>query len=263
MPQMKRLFVAILTLIFIFNVSFAQDNEYRYFSFKIGLANNLYPKPKTNEYLLLHTPYGDFFQTPKPFINYTPGGVFNLLYHIDAKNDRFGIVLGAGVKTYGITIHYQSDTFNFKAYDQFQAFSAVIPIYIKFSGSNLYINQSYFTLGIKQYINFRIYNIQNGNWLNNKYIRKLSADEARLQTTALFTGINYNVFYFDLEYQLRSFINKKYRTLTQDGLVMPYKNLDFKTNLFFTFGIHIPLTRWITMRSWTAEQIRRFFAPVR
>ncbi len=260
---MKRLLGVILIIIFALNFSLAQDNEYRYFSFKIGLANNYYLKPKANPYLLLHTPYGDFFQTPKLYTNYTPGAVFNLLYHIDAKNDKFGIVVGAGIKTYGISIHYESDTFNFKAVDQYQAFSAVIPVYIKFSGNNIYINQSYFTLGIKQYINFKVYNIQNGNYLNNKYVRKLNADEARFQTTALFAGINYNVFYFDLEYQVRSFINKKYRTLTEDGLVMPYENLNFQTNIFFTFGTHIPLTRWITMRSWTAEQIRRFFEPVR
>ncbi len=259
---MKRFLLVIVTFL-VATYSFAQKNEYRYLSIRLGTVNNYIFSPKSNEYLLMRTPYGDFYQIPQKYTNFTPGAEFNILYHIDAKNDKFGFVVGAGVKTYGNTIKYVSEKYGFKATDCYRAFSVVVPFYIKFSANNIYLNQAYMTFGFKQYFNIFVYNFQKASWQATNYIRSLSGEEYRFQSTAIFTGFNYNVFYFDLEYQLRSLLNKSYRTITSEGLVMPYKNLNFQANILFSMGIHIPLTRWTTMRYWAAEKVRRFFAPVR
>ena len=259
---MKNVWLTIAALLIV-SLSFAQKNEYRYLSIRVGAVNNYIFSPKSNEYLLMHTPYGDFYQIPRKYNNFTPGAEFNVLYHIDAKNDKFGFVVGAGVKTYGNTINYVSEKYDFKVTDCYRAFSVVIPFYVKFSANNIYLNQAYMTFGFKQYFNIFVYNFQTASWSATKYVRALSKEEYRFQSTAIFTGFNYNVFYFDLEYQIRSLLNKNYRTVTSEGLVMPYKNLNFHANILFSMGVHIPLTRWTTMRYWAAEKIRRFFAPVR
>ncbi len=260
---MKR-FALYITLVFLaITTGFAQKSEYRYFSFRIGTVNNYYPSPDENSNLLMHTPYGDFYMTPVKYVNFTSGGEFDVLYHIDATTDRLGFVVGAGIKNYGLALNYVVKDFGFRVRDEYRTTTLVFPLYAKLGARDIYINQSYFTVGFKFAINLMAYNIQTGNWENSTYVRKLTTDEFRRQTTSFYLGFNYNIFYFDLEYQIRSLINKNYRTLTLDGLVLPYQNLDFQANIIWSAGIHIPLTRWITMRSWPAEKIRRFLSPVR
>ncbi len=258
---MKKSFVIIF--LFLTTVLIAQKSEFRYFSFKLGTANNYIFNPSPNDNLLMRTPYGDFFQTPVKYTGFTPGGEIELFFHIDAKNDKFGFVFGGGIKNYGNSIQYVSNDGMFSVIDQYRATAVVLPVFAKMNPFGLYLKQAYFTTGLKFYINLFVYNIQNSNWLATNYVRKLSADEFHRQSTSVFIGFNYNVFYFDFEYQLRSLLNKDYRTLTDEGLVMPYSNLDYQSNMLFSVGAHIPMTRWITMRSWTAEKIRRMFAPVR
>ncbi len=257
------LFLAIISLPAA-NVFAQQDNsEYRYLAIKFGLVSNFVPFPNANNDLLVRTPLGDMALVPRNTVNYTPGGAFSIHYHIDAKSNKFGIVLGLQAQNFGYSIQYMSRDSGFYATDAFRSTSLVIPVYIKYNPRDIFINQSYFTVGFKQYINFSVMEYQTGTWIEGMRTRKLTQAQVHRMTSAFFIGYNYNIYYVNLEYSFRSFVNKDFKTTTQEGVVRPFSNIDYRMNLFITVGMNLPLNRWLTMRNWTAEKVRRLFTPVR
>ncbi len=242
----------------------AVDNsEYRYFSVKFGIVNNVVPFPQGDENLLMRTPLGDMVTVPTHTINYAPGASFSLHYHIDAKTNTFGLVLGVQVLNYGYSVQYMSRDSNFSAIDMFRSTSVAIPLYIKYNPVDIFYNQAYLTIGLKQYINLKVEEYQLGSWMEEVKVNSLSQAQIHRFTSAFFVGVNYNVFYLNLEYNFKSFVNKDFKTATGEGVVRPFSNVDYRMKIYLTFGMNIPLNRWITMRSWTAERIRRIFSPVR
>ena len=241
-----------------------EDNsEYRYLAVKFGVVGNVVPFPNANSNLLARTPLGDMALVARRVINVTPGGAFSIHYHIDAKSNRFGIVLGAQVQNFGYSIQYMSLDSNFYATDAFRSTSIVIPFYIKYNPRDIFINQSYLTVGFKQYINLNISEYQSSTWIQGFNVKSLSQAQIHRLTSSFFLGYNYYIYYFELEYTLRNFVNKDFKTTTGEGVVRPFSNIDYRMNIYFTFGVNIPINRWTTMRNWTAEKIRRMFTPVR
>ncbi len=256
---MKRVFL-IISLLFFIQFGFAQ---WRYFSVKLGLVNNYIPIAKDNKYVLYHSQLGDLTTHAVNFINYTPGMTFGVLYHMDSHKGTFGWVIGLQVQNYGITQNYKTDIGNFKVYEQFRFTSLVIPFFLKFNNTDIYINQTYYTIGFKFYYNFLVNDIQIATGGGTPYFGRLTSGMYNKSSFALMGGLNVGVFYLDLDYQLKTVLSPKHEIITDEGIVLPYQNLDFQSRIYFTLGIHIPLTRWITVRSWTAEKIRRMLSPVR
>jgi hypothetical protein len=253
-----------INLINIVAISAQKNNsEYRYFSIKLGLVNNFVAFPEGNNNLVARTPVGDLPMSPRKIINYTPGAAFSFLFNFDAKNDKFGIVTGIEARNFGYSIQYASRLEGYYATDMFRSTSLIIPVYIKYNPRDVFINQSYVALGFKEYINFNVIEYQTSTWDLGMNIRRLTQAEINRMSPAFFLGLNYNLYYLNLEYSLRSFINKDFKAVTQDGVVRPFSNIDYRMNLFLTAGVNLPLNRWLTMRSWMAERIRRLFTPVR
>ncbi len=261
---MKRTFFSIIILLLtVYSFGQGGKNEYRYFSVKLGLVNSIVPLPEGNPYLLARTPFGDMAMQAVRTVNYTPGGAFGILYHIDAKSDMFGIVFGVQVQNYGYSVKYMTVDSNFFTQDQYRFTSVVIPFYIKYNPKNIFVNQVYMTVGLKQYVNILAQNYQTSTWNQAYNIRTLPGPEYHRVSTVAFLGLNYNVFYLDIDYVFNGVINKNYKTLTAEGVVSPYENVDYRMKFYITTGIHLPLNRWLTARNWTAEKIRRLLNPVR
>ncbi len=263
--KQKRFIILVVLLLFTVVSLWAQSDkkEYRYFAVKLGLVNNFVPFPEPNDNLLVRTPLGDMALTTRPTINYTPGAAFSVHYHIDANTNRFGIVIGGQVQNFGYSIQYMSVDSSFYATDMFRSTSIVIPIYIKYNPKDIFINQTYLTVGFKQYINLSVKEYQYGTWVEGVNVNTLTQAQVHRMTSSFFLGVNYSVYYLDIEYSLRNFVNKDFKTTTSEGVVRPFSNIDYRMNIYLTAGVNIPLNRWMTMRSWTAEKIRRIFTPVR
>jgi len=262
---MKRIFVLAYTLLFFFSLSAQNDNagsagnDYRYFSLSTGIVNSLIISPNDNNFVLLETPYGDMLKHTA-FLNYTPGVAFNIHYHMDSRNDKFGVTFGMGVTNFGMSMYYKIkvDTLTtFKLMDQYRTTSIVLPIIFKYNPKDLYFQQTYLTFGAKFYYNISVIDIQKASWGNDLYVGNLPDGAVNRMSYSLFLGGNYLIYYFSIELLLRNYVNKNYTVQTFEGISAPYKHLNYKTGFYITTGVHIPLTRWTTSRSWTAEKIRR------
>jgi len=254
---MKKILV-ILTLFFVtFNILNAQKNEYRYFALKTGLSHNYnFMGNKNNENVLMTTPIGDMKKIASG-INYIPGVFLDLNYHIDMKSDKYGIVLGLDLQNSGFCVKYATKLGEYKLTDQFRVQSVGIPIFFKFGGRNIYINQQYLFVGVQYNFYLVSQNIQKPNWQNKRYYHTLT-NESRKSGVAAFLGFNYFIYNFQLEFWPVNYINSEYTE--QRGLnnanYQPYKNLP-KFNYFIKTGINVPMNRWLTTKSWRAEKIRR------
>ena len=252
--------VALFLLIIVQNIWGQDSKEFRYLSIKLGLVNNFVFSLEENLNLLARTPLGDMALEPRDIINYTPGASFSILYNIDAYNDKLGFVFGVQAQNYGYSIQYISKDSNFVANDMFRASSVVIPLYIKFNPKSIFINQTYLTIGFKQYYNIDIKEYQTGSWLSSINIKQLEMSQVHHFTTGVFVGFNYNLGFVELEYNLNSFINKDFSLGTEDGTVRPFSNINSQMRIYLTAGFNFPINRWLSVRSWTAERIRRIFA---
>ncbi len=242
-----------------------EKNEYIYFGVKVGTLNNVSLPLKENNYVLLKTPYGDLLKTAALPFTLSPSAMGSINLHFDSKNDRRGIVSGLSFKVYSFSNVYrpQNKDLNYKLTRTFSAVTVSVPIYAKFNFVNIYKNQSYFTFGFYYNLYLFVYDKQKASWSGQKYIGLLpGADLHRSSLSAMF-GYNYKIFYISFEYLLQNFMNKNYQMQTQEGIVMPYADINPTNNLYVQLGVNIPMTRWLTARSWTAEQIRRFFKPKR
>jgi hypothetical protein len=251
----------ILTLLLTFSFVYGQKgSEYRYFGIKVFLTHNLsFPAPENN-YVLLNTPYGDMLKQNNEIFAYTPGGGASFFYNFDFKSDKMGIVFGLDVQNYGFTNHYITLDNSFKLSNQYRALQIGVPIVLKMGSSNIYKNQSYFTAGIQFNQFFMIQNIQKASWAEGApYIGTLPKEEVKNSSISLMLGYNYNIFFINAQLHSSNYINPKYTTQTSEGIIKPYQHVNIFNNIYIQTGINLPLTRWLTARNWTAEQIRRTF----
>ncbi len=269
---MKKILVFVF-IMFIYLVQYGQyesidkpkkpANEYIYFGVKFGTLMNISKAPKQNNYVLLKTPYGDMLKTSAYPLTITPSAAFSVNIHFDGKNDRYGIVSGISIRRYAFMQTFKSDSsqVKYKLYRTFSSLGLSVPLYLKFNNLNIYRNQSYFTLGIVYNLFLLNYDRQKANWNSQIYRSLMPSSDVNSSSLGFTMGYNYKIYYFSVDYILKNFVNKRYQLQTEEGVVKPYDDLNFTNNLYFTIGINIPMTRWLTSRNWTAEQIRRFLAP--
>lgn len=256
---MKKVYLlAVVLLSYVTIFAQAGLKEYRYFGIKFGLSSNISMAFKNNPNILIKSPYGDLLKNYSGNITYTPGGNFEFIYNVDSKNNKTGFVLGLNFDYMGFRYNYISDTLNYKASEQYRTMVVGIPLVLKYGTSNIYKNQLYTTFGIQYNIYLMQQTLQKASWSSSTYIANIPRDAATFGSIALLAGFNYNIYFIKFQYITKNFVNTKYTTNLQEGIVQPYQHINATNNIYLTIGVNIPLTRWLTTRSWTAEQIRRF-----
>lgn len=251
----------ILTLILSFSFIYAQKgSEYRYFGIKTFLSNNIsFPAP-TNNFVLINTPYGDMLKQNNEIFSYTPGGGASFFYNFDFKSDKTGLVFGLEVQDFGFTNHYITLDNSFKLSSQYRTLQIGVPILFKMGSSNIYKNQSYMTVGVQFNHFFIIQNIQKASWAEGApFIGNVPKEGVKKSAISFILGYNINIYFINLQLLSSNYINPKYTTQTSEGIVKPFQHVNILNNLYIQTGINLPLTRWLTARNWTAEQIRRTF----
>lgn len=252
---------SIITIFFILliKISFGQAGlkEFRYWGVKFGLTSNFSLGLKDNPYTLIKTNFGDYIKNYRSRLSITEGGMFEIIYNFDSKNNKRGFVTGINIENLGYSFKYVSDTFNYYVNEQFRTTLVGIPFVLKYSSTHVYKNQTYFTFGAQINIFFLQQTIQKSSWNSSLYVANAPKEAATLTTLSLIAGYNYKIYFIRVNYFLNNFINKNYTTLIEEGTVKPYQHLNFSNQIYLTIGINIPMTRWLTTRSWTAEQIRR------
>jgi len=252
-------YIIILLIIISGSILKAQKNEYRYVALKAGISHNYnFFASRNNSDVMFTTLSGDMLKSPVASINYIPGGAASLNYHIDSKTDKRGFVVGIEFQNNGFRSKYVSENGGYFLVDQYRVQAIGIPFSFKLSGSNIYINQKYFYAGVQYNYYIVSQNIQKASWDGQIYSHALSIDERRKSGLAAFLGFNYYIYNFQIEYWTSNFVNPEYITQNNGAVLKPYSHLP-KANFFLKTSINIPLTRWLTTKSWTAEKIRRIF----
>lgn len=256
---MKKIYLSIL-LLFFYSSIFAQSGlkEYRYFGIKAGLTSNFSIPNYNNNNLLIKSQYGDLLKEYKTKLTYSPGAMFEIIYNFDSKNNKRGFVTGISVENIGFGFNYISNDLGLTVNENYRAVSVGVPFVIKYGTSNIYKNQSYITLGLQYNLYFLQQTIQTSSWSSKMYIANIPKEAATLSSLSLIAGFNFSIYFFRIHYFTTNFINNRFTTTIQEGTITPYKHINQSNNVYLTAGVNIPLTRWLTTRSWTAEKIRRF-----
>jgi len=257
---MKKIYFTSI-LLFITLGLIAQKTEYRYGAIKFLLIHNYSIVPASNPSVLFKTPKGDMIKTQGSYLNYVPGLAFSYNYNLDAKNDKWGLVLGLEVQNNGYQSSYKTsnENNNYTATDRYRTTTVGLPVYLKLGDRNIYRNQSYLTIGFEYNYYLYVQNINTANWTSQRFSRLLDGDEKRGSGVAFILGYNYNIYNVQLEYWFSNYVNKKYITQADGINATPFAQVNFSNSIFIKTGINIPMTRWLTAQNWRAEQIRRFF----
>ena len=251
----------LLSFVFIISTLYSQKlgTEYKYFGIKLFSTNNISFPPPDNNNVLIQTRYGDMKKKNNEIFAFTPGGGASVVYNLDFKGDKFGLVFGIDVQNYGFTNNYISLTNNYKLNNQYRALQIGIPIILKFGFSNIYKNQSYITFGAQFNQYFMHTNIQKVSWLELPTIISVPKEQKKTSAISLMLGYNYGIYFVNFQLLSSNFISQKFQTTTSEGVVSPYAHINLLNNLYIQLGVNIPLTRWLTARNWQAEQVRRAF----
>jgi len=253
----KRSVLVCLFIVFFALNSFAQRNpEYRYVSFLLGMNHGYGMVPDENIEIMLKTVQGDMLKKPGAAFNYSPGFQTGLLYHMDSKNNKFGVVLGLEYFSQGFKNHYLSESGKFTLTESFRTSSVGIPIIFKFGFTDIYQNMKYFTFGVQYNYNFSTSLTQRVNWNNEPYKHKMLPAEKNTNYIFLFVGYNIKMLNFQLNYSINNFVNTNYQFQKETKIFSPYAHIP-KGNICFQTSINLPLTRWLTINNWQAEKIRR------
>ena len=224
--------------------------EYRYPNFVIGFNHSFGGSiGGVSNDLLIHSNRGDYTLEKKGF-TYTPGFQVGLVYNLDFKNNKTGVVVGAEVVDYGFRNKYKAVNSDYDVKETFRAIGLQVPILFKFGASDIYRDMSYAYLGVKPIVNFMMGKTDKGSWTDDRYGMKLDGKKA-LSVAATF-GFNYDIVNFSVNYMFMEFVDSKF--VDENGL-QPYKNI--KGHIYLCTSLNIPMTRWTTIHNWTAEKIRR------
>ncbi len=257
---MKKIYIT-TALLFITIGLIAQKTEYRYGAVKFLLIHNYSIPLASNANVLFDTPKGDMIKTRGSVLNYVPGFAFSYNYNLDAKNDKWGLVLGLEVQNNGYQSSYKTTNpeNTYRATDRYRTTAIGLPIYLKLGDRNIYRNQSYAIVGFQYNYYLYVQNVNTANWTTQRFSRLLAGEEKRGSGVSFFLGYNYNIYNVQLEYWFTNYVNRKYIVPVEGTNAAHYAQTNFSNNIFIKTGINIPMTRWLTAQNWRAEQIRRFF----
>ena len=261
---MKKIFTILLISIFCHSMLLAQDGyledktEYRYPNFVVGLSHSFMGSlGESSDALYIHTDQGDIPQEKKGF-TYTPGFHVGVVYNIDLKNNKTGLLTGIEFVNYGFANKYQSiedDNLGVKKGDYtatstFRALGVQIPIMFKFGTTDIYRDMHYGYIGIKPVVNLSVKKGDKGSWTDDKIAK--AVDGKSTFSVAATLGFNYNILSFSVNYMFMELVDSKYEA---EGGKKPFDGI--KGHIYICTSLNVPMTRWITIHNWTAESIRR------
>ncbi len=249
-------YIFIIILLFIGIQNYAQKNEYRYFSLKLGYSQGFSGQPGFNPYKYLNTPYGDMQLSPSgSYLGFIPGFSGALYYHFDFTNDMAGVYTGIEYNNFGVAAKYETVNGVYSMVEQHRLNSVGIPLGVKI-GKKFYDDQRYFFLGTQFNYNISMKSVQKPSWLNTPSATKLDANEFQKTSMGFFAGFNWMVLNVALVYYPGSFFNKEY--INPDLNIKPYAEQN--DNMFFVnVSFHVPLplsTGWVGTKSY---KLKRFF----
>lgn len=227
--------------------------EYRYWSFLLGINHSFGGgNSGDNNDVMLHTDRGDMYRTKGSGFNYVPGFQVGMLYNIDLKNNKTGILTGLEVTAYGCKHSFEDrKTGNYTLKETYRAMSVAIPVLFKFGTQDIYREMQYFNLGVRAHYNIMAQRGQKASWTSQKYGEKLEADAKNNLSVSAVLGVNYKMLSLDIDYMFMNFINSDYTV----GEYKPFNHV--KGNIYIFTSIKVPLTRWLSVHNWQAEKFRR------
>jgi len=250
-------YILFIALLLIGIQSFAQKNEYRYFSIKLGYSQGFSGQPGFNPAKYLNTPYGEMQLTPvDSYMGFMPGFTGALYYHFDFTNDMAGVYTGIEYNNYGVASKYETTNGMFSMVEQNRMNAIGIPLGIKI-GPKFYDDQRYFFLGAQFNFNLSMKSIQKVDWADTPSSTTLSSDEFQSSSMGFFAGFNWMVLNVAFVYYPGSFFNKDY-FLVEDPSILPYAEQN--DNMFFlnvSFHVPLPLSKgWVGTKNY---KLKRFF----
>ncbi len=253
---MKKLSVLVINILITFSI-FSQS-EYRYFTFRVGAIHNFFGDNKNPQNRFLVVNGNDFLiklssdvDGGKKYFNYTPGVSAGLVYNFDYKNEKFGINIGVEYQMYGNRTTYLTNNGKYKLIEKFKVHSIGLPLYFKI-GKDIYKNQTYLFFGGQYNYNISLVHSQTVDWTKDNY-KDSNPKLLNKSNLLFFVGINYYVISVEASYLTKNFVFSNY---VDENDFTPYGNKS-KGMFLIKTSITLPFTRWLSMRSWTFEKIRR------
>lgn len=254
---MKHIFFNLLLILFFSTRLFAQS-EYRFWSVKLGIVQNIAdPMPTLSPNKFLRMDGNEFPLTPNQnFFNYRASISAEALYHVDMKNEKIGFAGGIEYARYGVAQNYTSSN-NQELTETHHIQAVGMPFFAKIS-SELYNKQFYMMIGAQ--MNFNIGHSVNErvSWLNNSQTIKRDNAELSAVNLLFFTGLNFKIFNIKVSYLPGTFFNPEYEYTNEYGTFKPNEYVQ-SGHFMLTAGLNIPLSEWLTLNNWKAEQLRRRF----
>ncbi|MBR4439932.1 MAG: outer membrane beta-barrel protein [Bacteroidales bacterium] len=231
-------------------------SEYRYWGVVIGLNHSFGAPENTNEKVMLHTAKGDMYKKRASGFNYAPGFQLGMVYNLDFKNNKSGILTGLEFCDYGCRTKYETRDNNlYDMTESFRAMAVSVPLLLKFGPNDIYRNMRYMTIGVRAHYNFMVSQGQKASWTTEKFGKKLSGDEIKQLSVSGVFGFNVGMISINANYMFMNFINDKC-SIVQDGATYkPFQGI--KGNIYLYTSLNVPLCRWLTVHNWQAEKIRR------
>ncbi|HAN76761.1 MAG TPA: hypothetical protein DCQ31_02745 [Bacteroidales bacterium] len=234
--------------------------EYQYFVARLGLVHGIMnSQPATSSGRYVVTAAGEIPLTTNIdattgfYLPYVVNANADLFFHMDAKNDKFGAIIGASFSMYPSVQKYATKNNVNWVVERLDVLSVGLPVYVKFS-KEMYEKQQYFYTGFVYNFNLELFQTQKVSWSQSNLT--LSRKEAlKKSTVALVAGYNHLLFNIELNYIPSTFIDPKF---TLDGKLYPYES-EPKNKLFLKTGITVPLSKWTTSRNYFLHKFFRRF----
>lgn len=262
---MKKIFLSIIIISLTAANTFAQwgkNEEFRYFSFKVGITNSFLDKqPEPLAYKFLDSPYGDMLLVPdSSYFGYTPGFYGGFIYNYDLQSGNVGLVFGATANNYGISSRYHTLYSSYWLIEKQNVTNVSVPFYIKF-GDDYYEQQFYFYIGGSYDLNLAVSQTEEVGWKTDVLRTKLDKNVLVRNNFTGLIGVNYMFVNLEANYVVGGFLNKDYEIQLYDGQVpvKPYEGFP-KSVIYVKAGITVPLNSWTPRKIYSIEQwFRRVF----
>ena len=285
---MNRILFFLLCCTITLNHSVFAQSEYTFFTIRGGANHNLFSPQPTDftPYVFMDTPSGhmamypsnsDALASKEKYVDYSISQYAEMLYHYDLKNDKYGIVFGIQYSSTSFSNKYLARPGNFLLQDvqatsiypqladywmieRFTVTSIGLPVFMKIgSQKDFYLEQKYMYFGFQYNLNMKMFQVQEVGWNSKKNI-KAADDLMKGGNVLLMLGYNYKIFSLEFDYMIGSLVKNNYvvNDIESGTIIQPYQNVP-KRILGIKTSIHIPLSEWLLLKSYSAEKFRRKF----
>ncbi|MFN8255129.1 MAG: outer membrane beta-barrel protein [Bacteroidales bacterium] len=250
-----RLLIIIITL-GLSSMLKAQKNEYQYIGVRFGASHGFSGAPamNTNKYLNV-PPFNDemVLLPVSSYKGYTPGFVFDILYHFDFTTDNAGVVAGLEYNYNGISAKYNTEQGGYSMKETFRMNTIGVPVFFKY-GPDIWDTQRYFYAGFQFNYIISMQSVQDYSWGTTPSAEKVDPNAYNKTSFGLFAGFNYLAFNIQLDFNPKSVFNKDYRN--PDGYLINAGQVD--QTITIKTCVNVPYG-WLSDKSyWWKKKLRKF-----